>query len=199
MWRHEELERISGETYAGIFNFYFGITREGNVLTDPHGEFTQKNILAVAKSLEETATHFKKSPQAIEDILAWCKRKLFKQRFARPRPFLDDKILTDWNGLMISSLAFAARVFGEPRYRIAAGKAMEFIMHRLLTKEGRFAASLSGWGGGHAGDIERLRLFIQGLLDLYEASFDPTYLQCAQRLSAIMIDLFWDESGMVFI
>lgn len=195
LWRHEELERILGETDAGIFNFYFGITREGNVLTDPHGEFTQKNILAVAKTLEETAAHFKKSPQAIEDILAWCKQKLFKQRFARPRPFLDDKILADWNGLMISALAFAARVLGEPRYGIAAGKAAEFIMHRLLTKEGRLQHRYRDGEAAMPGTLSDYAFFVQGLLDLYEASFDLVYLQCAQRLSTTMIDLFGDESG----
>lgn len=195
LWRYAEIERVLGENDAAIFNYHYGIERDGNALADPHGEFAGKNILAVVKTLTETSGRFEKTPREIETIVARCRQKLFECRRARPRPFLDDKILVDWNGLMISALALGSRILREPRYRTAARKAADFIIRRLMNKDGRLCHRYRDGQAAVPGTLGDYAFFIQGLLDLYEATFEPGYLQYARKLSDVMINLFWDNSS----
>jgi len=166
-----------------------------NVQSDPHGEFRGKNILYIAHTIDETARQFGKTPEAIEKILESAKEELLRVRAKKLRPSLDDKILTDWNGLMISSFAMASRVLKEPRYRDAAKRAADFILDKMKRKDGRL---LHRWRDDEAaipGFLEDYAFFIHGLVDLYEATFDPRYLEEARDLSQAMFRLFWDEVG----
>ncbi len=206
LWGHEETIKHLGQELGQIFNYYYGIEPQGNALFDPHGEFKGKNILYVAHSLDETARKFKKAPQEIQKILYESKSKLFEIRQYRPRPHRDDKVLVDWNGLMISSLAFGSRVLNEPRYRQAAEKSAQFILSTLVTKDG----SAKGGAGrllhryrdgeaGILGTLEDYAFFIHGLIDLYEATFTEEYLKEAKRWTEDMIRLFWDgQAGGFF-
>ncbi|MBI4972143.1 MAG: thioredoxin domain-containing protein, partial [Candidatus Omnitrophica bacterium] len=170
---------------AGIFCAHFGVTKNGNALSDPHHELAGKNILYVAQPAGETD----------RNILEESKRILFELREKRPRPHRDDKILTDWNGLMISSLAYGARILGEARYLAAARKATDFILSKMKTKDGRL---LHRYRDGEAvipGFLEDYAFFIHGLVDLYEATFDAKYLEAATFFTKEMTRLFWDASG----
>ena len=115
LWSEDEIIKSIGKEQAEVFNYYFGVKPGGNAPQDPHGESGDKNILYIAHSLEETAGHFKKLSAEIEKIIRISKEKLFSVRSERPRPHLDDKILVDWNGLAISSLAFGSSVLDESR------------------------------------------------------------------------------------
>ena len=137
IWSHDEIVEALGKERADIFNFYFGVEPNGNAPQDPHGEFKGRNILYVGHSLDETAKRLGKSPQEIETILKETKQILFSIRSKRLRPHLDDKVLTDWNGLMISSLAFASRALDEPRYAESAKKAADFLLEKMKRKDGR--------------------------------------------------------------
>jgi uncharacterized protein YyaL (SSP411 family) len=192
LWSKDEILNILGKEDGGIICYYFGIEHEGNVLTDPTGEFKAKNILHVAYTLEETAGYFKKPLREIEKIIADAKRKLFIARSQRPGPHLDDKILVDWNGLMISSLAFASRVLNEHRYCKAAEKSVQFILKNLQDKNGRLLHRYRDGEAAIKAMLDDYAFFIQGLLDLYEASFNPEYLMHARRLTQGMLELFWD-------
>ena len=114
-------------------------------------------------------------------------------RSKRPRPHLDDKILVDWNGLLISSLAFGSRVLNEPRYREAAQKAADFILNHCRNEQGRLFHRYRDGQSAILGMIDDYAFFIHGLLDLYEATFEIFYLKEAHRLTEEMIRLFWDE------
>ncbi len=195
VWSAQEVEAVLGKQDAEIFNYTFGVEVSGNAQSDPQGEFIGKNILYVAHSAQEAAKRFRRTETEIAQILARLRQKLLTARDQRPRPSLDDKILTDWNGLMISSLAFGSRVLEEPRYKDAAVAAAEFILERLTTQDGRL---LHRWRDGEAaipGTLADYAFFVHGLLDLYEATFQVRYLKSADRFAREMIRLFSDESS----
>ena len=200
VWTEGELRNILGEENATICSFYFGVEPQGNAHNDPHQEFTGKNILFVAHSLDETAQHFGQTATAIERTIALSIAKLLEARQFRSRPHLDDKVLVDWNGLMISSFALAGVILNEERYLTAARKAADFILNRMVTPQGRLLHRYRDGDAAILGTLEDYAFFIFGLLDLYEATFDSTYLKHAQQLTAGMLDLFWDaEQGGFFM
>ena len=197
LWTYDEIQNILGDD-TKIFNAYFGIKPNGNALSDPHGEFTGKNVLFVEKDIEKIAQEFKLVLAQVKETLKKSREKLFLVRSQRPRPHLDDKILVDWNGLIISSLAFGSRVLNEPQYCEAAQKSAQFILKNLVDKEGRLLHRYrDGQAAVHA-TIEDYAFFIQGLLDLYEATFELSYLKQAIHLADQMVDLFWDKKGRGF-
>ncbi len=200
LWRYQEVVEHLGKESAEIFNYYYGVESRGNALSDPHGDFKGKNILYVAHSLDETAQKFGKTPEEINQILYQSKGKLFDIRKFRPRPHLDDKVLVDWNGLMISSLALGSRVLDEPRYGQAAEKSAQFILSTLVRKDGRLLHRYRDGEAGILGTLEDYAFFIHGLIDLYEATFKEEYLKEAKHLTEDMIKLFWDqkEGGFFF-
>ncbi|HXV27969.1 MAG TPA: thioredoxin domain-containing protein, partial [bacterium] len=193
IWSFVDIENVLGKENAEIFNVYYGVEPNGNARQDPHGEFRGRNILYAAADIEETGRRFSKKPEEIQRILQEAKEKLFQVRAKRPRPHLDDKILTDWNGLMISSLALGSRVLDEPKYRDAARKAADFILTKMKRPDGRL---LHRWRKNEAaipGFVDDYAFLVLGLADLYEATFDPRYLEEAKFLAGEMIRLFWDE------
>lgn len=105
VWEHDEVARVLGNDAAAIFSFQYGIERNGNVCSDPQGEFPRKNVLYVAHSIEDTANRFNKTPVAMRELLAEARANLLIHLASHPRPHLDDKTLTAWNGLTISAFA----------------------------------------------------------------------------------------------
>ncbi len=102
-----EIEKVLGKDTASIFNYCYGVLPQGNAAFDPHGEFTGKNILYLAHSIEEAADEFHRQKDEIQGILDEAITRVIRlMRDQRPRPHLDDKVLCDWNGLMIASFAF---------------------------------------------------------------------------------------------
>ena len=201
VWDKKEIEAALGPS-ADFFNFHYAVKDEGNVPSggDPHGEFTGKNILIELGSVAATAKHFSKDETEVRDILAKSHKTLFEVRATRPRPHLDDKIITAWNGLMISAFARAAQILDDPGYLEAATRAAKFLRAELYDesrkvlfrnyREGRSAVE------GFADDYAFL---IQALLDLYEASFDVDWLRWAVELQETQDRLFFDnERGGYF-
>jgi uncharacterized protein YyaL (SSP411 family) len=195
LWTNEEVLRLLGEDAGNVVIYHFGLVAGGNAIADPHGEFAGKNVLYRAHTLEETARHFDRNPEDIHAIVNGARAALFAERAGRPRPHLDDKILTDWNGLMISSFAAASRALGEPAYRDAAERSARFILENLVDDSGNLLHRHRDGASGIPGTIEDYAFFMHGLIDLYEATFDATYLAEADRLAALMRDLFWDDEA----
>ena len=199
VWTREEIDGELGAD-AGFFCAHYGVKPGGNVEHDPQGEFTGKNILMQRQSLAVTAREHGLEAQAASDKLLGCVEKLRAVRAQRPRPHLDDKIITAWNGLMISALARGAQVLGDNAYLAAADRAAEFIQSELY--DGMSGTLYRSWCEGRSnigGFAEDYAFLIQGLLDLYEAGFDIRWLQWAERLQGKMDELFWDaERGGYF-
>jgi uncharacterized protein YyaL (SSP411 family) len=199
IWTRREIESILGSPAAEYFCYQFGVQPDGNVREDPQQEFTGKNILFEARSLEDTADHFDKPASEIEAPVAESKRKLLADRSKRVRPHLDDKVLTAWNGLMISAFAKGGAILSEPRYTEAARRAADFLLARLYNAEtGTLLRRYRQQDAAIPGFLDDYAFFAQGLLDLYEADFHLPYLEAAIRLTEKMLELFEDQTGGAF-
>ena len=192
VWTGAELERELGAD-AAFFGAHYGIKPDGNVAQDPQGEFAGRNILRQQRSLVVTAREFNLEIGAASAKLVTCLDRLRAVRSRRPRPHLDDKVITAWNGLMISALAKGALVLAEPEHLVAATRAAEFIEREL--HDAASGLLYRSWREGRAeipGFAEDYACLIQGLLDLYEAGFEIRWLQWAVKLQAKMDEQFWD-------
>jgi hypothetical protein len=184
IWREDEIREILGEPDAEVFCDYYGVTGAGNF---EQGE----SILHVAGSIDEIAVKLKTSPEEVGARLALARERLLERRNKRPRPHRDDKIITSWNGLMISALAKGGAVLGEERYVQAAARAGAFTLESLRV-DGRL---MRYWRAGRVVEkafLDDYAMLILGLIDLYEATFDSRWLGEARLLAEQMIDLFAD-------
>jgi uncharacterized protein len=197
IWTQKEIDSALGDT-AEIFDFHYGVQPHGNAPegSDPQDEFRGKNVLIERHTIVETAQHFQKPEDAVRDLLKQSREKLFAIRSKRPRPHLDDKIIAAWNGLMISAYARAAQVLEDPGYLENATRAANFVRAHLWddSKKTLYRSYRDGRGGveGFADDYA---FVIQGLLDLYEASFDVEWLKLAIELQETQDRLFFDEKN----
>jgi uncharacterized protein YyaL (SSP411 family) len=198
IWTDAEIGEITGAD-AAVVRRRFGVEPDGNAPQDPQGEFRGKNLLYVAQSIDDIATRSGLPPAEVVNALGRAREALFAVRATRPRPHLDDKVLTAWNGLMIAAFARAARVrVGTPaaaRYLEAARRAAAFIKRRLWKPEGQ--RLLRRYRDGEAaidGYAEDYAYLIFGLLELVQAGGDPAWLQWAIDLQAAQDRLFWDEA-----
>jgi Highly conserved protein containing a thioredoxin domain len=180
VWTQREIVEELGAEAAEIFCRHYGVRENGNVPpgSDPHGEFFHKNILIERESGEHPS-------------LAESRARLFARRSKRPRPHLDDKILTAWNGLMISAFARAGAALAEPRYLDAARRAAKFLQ-KNLTVQGDLLRSWREGPGTIRGFAEDYAFLIQALLDLFEADLDDTWLEWALDLQRRQDGQFWD-------
>ncbi|EKD27217.1 MAG: hypothetical protein ACD_79C00804G0001 [uncultured bacterium] len=193
IWEKKEIIRILGNKTGEIFCYYYGIQEDGNVSNDSHGEFIRKNVLAVSNNLTNTAKHFNMQHKEIENELNRSHQLLFHSREKRPKPFLDDKILTDWNALMISAFAKGGLILNEPRYVNASINSANFVLSRLKTEKGTLLHRYRDQIAGIPGFLDDYAFFINSLLDLYEATFEGIYLKEALALNDKMLELFEDK------
>ena len=195
IWSKKELDAALGSS-AEIFNFHYGVQPDGNVpsAADPHAEFTGKNILIELQTVAETAKHFKKEETEVQKLLAKSRATLLALRAKRPRPHLDDKIITAWNGLMISAYARGAQVLDDPACLDAATRAATFVRTQLYDESRKILVRNYREGRSEVeGFADDYAFVIQGLLDLYEASFDVRWLQFAIELQETQDRLFFDQ------
>jgi uncharacterized protein YyaL (SSP411 family) len=200
VWKKADIDTALGAAAARIFNHVFGVEAKGNAPagSDPLGEFKGANILIQRHTTAEAAKFFKKPEAEIAASLTASKKKLLAVRAKRPRPHLDDKIITAWNGLMISAFARGAQVLDDPAYLAAAQKSARFIRAELW-RNGALLRSYRQGASDIAGFCDDYAALIQGLLDLYEADFDTAWLQWALELQAKQDALFGDpEHGGYF-
>jgi uncharacterized protein YyaL (SSP411 family) len=192
IWSYQELEQALGSD-VGPFAYRYGVERDGNVRTDPHGEFIARNILYQAHTLEETAQRFDKTVEDVTRLLDATSRKLMEIRGTRVRPHLDDKILTAWNGLMISAFSRGAQALGERSYYEAARRAAGFVAGKMMAGDVLFRRHRDG-EAAIPGFLDDYAFFVQGLLDLFETGFEPKDLELAIQLTERQINLFLDEA-----
>jgi len=199
LWTKDEIEKILDKESAEIFNFYFGILASGNTVNDPHEVFGNKNVLYIANDIYDTAKHFEKMPEEIAKIIDDSRSLMLKERIKRPRPHLDDKILTSWNGLTISAFAKLFQVTGNKVYYDKAEKAADFILDKLFNENEKVL--LHRYRDGESrfkGTLEDYSFFISGLIELYESGFNIKYLKYALLLNEITIDKFYDPEASGF-
>ncbi len=194
LWTEEEIDSLLTTKEASLFKVYYGVKKDGNALHDPQKEFTGRNILYQYKDLSEVARKAGISEEEGWKILQQSKSKLLISRQSRTAPHLDDKIITAWNGLMISALARAAMILEEEQYLLAANRAADFILNKV-TVHGDLKRRWRKGEARYPAGLDDYSFLIQGLLDLYAASHDPSRLSRAMELTKQQIALFSDEKG----
>ena len=190
LWKMEELVEILGKEDAFIFANEYQFQPEGNYLDEVSQKLTGKNIPHLTFKQSQLKSHN-------SEIL---RKRLLEAREKRVHPQLDDKVLTDWNGLMISAFARGAGALGDSSYLITAKKSANFCLKNLRKPDGRLVKRWRQGKAGLASHLDDYAFLIQGLLDLYEASLDSQYLVEADQLTKLTIKLFEDkERGGFFL
>jgi uncharacterized protein YyaL (SSP411 family) len=183
VWSSDEIREVLGEEDAEFFLETFHFKDEGNFLEESTREKTGTNI-----------PHLKEDPlDEVLERIEPLRKKLFEVREKRIHPQKDDKILTDWNGLMIAAFARAAQVLGDGEYKAVAAKASDFVLDKLTTEDGRLLKRYRQGEAGLTAHLEDYTFMIWGLLDTYEATFEVRYLEKAIELQGMMDEFFWDE------
>jgi uncharacterized protein YyaL (SSP411 family) len=187
VWKKNEIESIIGDqTVSDIFCEHYGITQGGN--------FEGKNILNVRISTAALAKNYDKTPEEISKILKHASAKLLTARENRVKPGRDEKILTSWNGLMISGFAKGYAIGGDKRYLDAAENAIRFIENKLSSKGGRLRRTFKDGQSKLNGYLEDYAFYVNGLLDLFAANSKEEYLSKSIEYTDFMLQHFWDEN-----
>ena len=196
VWTKDEIARVLSEEAAALFDRVYGVEEDGNAPagSDPQGEFKGQNTLIERLSVTDAAKFFRKTEDETATSLAASRKKLFEVRAKRPRPHLDDKIITAWNGMMISAFARAAQILDDRAYLESAQRSAKFIREHLW-KDGALVRSYREGASEVAGFADDYAALIAGLVDLYEADFDIAWLQWAVDLQKKQDALFLDSAN----
>jgi len=182
-WTEKEIEEVLGSKLSKDFINVFSINTEGNFKEETSGEKNGQNI-----------PHLNNFDLYDNTSIESARIKLFEKRESRVHPLKDDKILTDWNGLMIAALARASIVLNEPAYLEAAIKSSEFVLNKI-TKDGKLLKRYRNNKAAINAHLDDYAFMSWGLLEIYQATFESKYLSSCLDLMNIMIDDFWDDKN----
>ncbi len=186
VWTEQEVKELLGKDF-GIFAAAYGLDGPPN--------FERTHVLQRNLPAAELAKQTKLTVMELERTLLPLRQKLLAARAKRPKPLLDTKILTDWNGLMIAALADGYRILGNDAYRTAAERAADFLWTRSRDKDGRLLHTNTAGQAKLAANLDDHAFLIQGLLALHRATNKDRWLDAARSLGDQMFALFWDESA----
>ncbi len=192
-WTAREVEKILDEEDASLVIRHFGLADEGNAPGGASDAGRGARVLAVRAGIEALAEATGLAPDEVRERLEASRKKLFAAREKRMHPFKDDKVLSDWNGLMIAALARGARVFGNEMYLSAARRAADFVLAKMRGADGRLLHRYRGGDAAIQGNLDDYAFMIRGLIELYQAGFEVRYLREAVRLNDELVSHFWDE------
>ena len=184
VWSESGIKELLGERDAALFAAYYNVTESGN--------FEGENILNITRSLAEVAASQNVTIEQLSETLSRVCKVLFAEREKRVKPARDEKILTAWNGLMLTAFAEASAILNRPDYQEVAKKNAQFVLQNLR----RDGLLLRTYKDGHAklnAYLEDYAFFIDGLVTLFETSGELRWLEEARTLSTTMIEEFWDE------
>jgi uncharacterized protein YyaL (SSP411 family) len=189
VWSPEELKRILGEDKAEIFARMYDVSEQGN--------FENENILHPILTPEQASKYFNLGIDHILSLVAEAKQKLFAEREKRIKPFRDEKLITAWNGLMLSGLAEAIEITGNEEYQRAAMRSVKFIFSKMF-RDGRPLHTYKDGVAKLPGYLDDYAFLAAGLLDLFEATFDRSLFARTRELVDIMLGEFWDDEDGAF-
>jgi uncharacterized protein YyaL (SSP411 family) len=189
VWTPAEIRTVLEEEEAELAQRFWDITGRGN--------FEGKNILHVPRPPEAVAAEFGLSPEELWKRVEEIRARLFAAREERVRPGRDEKALAAWNGMMLRSFAFAARVLDREDYREVAERNAAFLLDKLRV-DGRLHRSYKDGRARFNGYLEDYAMVADGLVALYEATFETRWLAAAQDLCDAVMELFWDEGQSTF-
>lgn len=198
LWTEDEIRYILTPEEADLVCRVFNVKREGNFAEESTGKLTGNNILYMKGETSEIVEPTEKENEEIQKLLNQALDKLYEVRSARVHPLKDDKILTDWNGLMIAALAKASGAFQEPEYVEYAKTCTKFILDNMYDGSGKLLHRYHRENAGIDGFVDDYAAFVWGLIELYEATFEEKYLQKALEINDYFISHFQDEKGRGF-
>ncbi len=195
LWSREEIMDILGTEAGELFCKVYSIEKDGNFREEASKRQTGTSIPHLQKPLNQWAKELNMSLETLQAKLENSRQKLFEVREKRVHPLKDDKILTDWNGLMIAALSKGARAFDEPAYTNAARKATDFILNTMRDKQGRLMHRYREGEVAINGFLDDYAFMIWGLIELYETTFKTRYLQAALELTERVLTHFPDKQN----
>ncbi|NTV32730.1 MAG: thioredoxin domain-containing protein [Deltaproteobacteria bacterium] len=195
VWTEQELRETLPPDEADLIVRVFHVEKNGNFREEASGENLGANILYTGKSLSDIASEMNLPEKELKKKIDSARSRLFEARERRIHPHKDDKILTDWNGLMVAALARGAQVLGDRAYSDAAEGAVEFILKKLRTPDGRLLHRFREGEARIPAHLDDYAFLVWGLLETYEATFDARFLKTALELNKDMIHHFWDAQG----
>ncbi|MEC8952621.1 MAG: thioredoxin domain-containing protein, partial [Acidobacteriota bacterium] len=188
-WTRDELEAALDEEAFALVSSYYGITAEGN--------FAGRNILHASRALAEVATELNIELNIAQELLEEARETLYHARATRPVPLRDEKILTSWNALTISAFARAALILADSDYADQATRAADFLLTHLKN-DGRLFRSYAGGRARVPAYLDDYAFLIAALLDLYEATSEPRWMEEALGFDEVLAAAFEDSQGGFF-
>jgi uncharacterized protein len=195
VWQLAEIQRVLDQEEAEMVADVFNVHVSGNFREEATGHISGNNILHMRATMPNLAAKLKLSVPELENRLEQARLKLFHDRELRVHPYKDDKILADWNGLMIAALAKGAQAFDRPEYARAAAKAADFVLTTLRAPDGRLIHRFRKGEAALPSHVDDYAFFVWGLLELYEATFQVRYLTAALELNDHLMKYFWDATS----
>ncbi|MCX9012240.1 MAG: thioredoxin domain-containing protein [Candidatus Methanoperedens sp.] len=195
VWTENEIRSVLGEE-SDLVVRVFNVKKNGNFKED--GKRVGENILHMTKPLPELVSEFGLLADELQKRIDDARQKLFKAREKRIHPGKDDKVLMDWNGLVIAALAKGAAALNEPEYMNAAQRAVDFVLGNMRDPRGRLYHRYRDSELAVPAFLEDYAFLVWGLIELYEVTFKESYLQAALDLTNDQIEHFWDRENLGF-
>ena len=198
-WTLGEIRQVLPPALADLFCNVYSIRPDGNYREEASRQLTGRNIPHLRAPLTEIAAELGMTPQELQEKMRGAREMLLQARLHRVPPLRDDKVLAGWNGLMIESLAYAGIVLENEQYVQAAEEAARFILQRMIDGEGRLLRRYRDGEAAIPAYLEDYALLGAGLLQLFEATENETWLAQAKQLANRAIADFWDEEHQAFV
>jgi uncharacterized protein YyaL (SSP411 family) len=195
VWTVDEFRNQIYDGRSDMWERILRLSPEGNFKDEASGRTSGANILHLTAGLTQWADKYGMKPEELEEDWEKIRRRLFHTREKRIHPLKDDKILLDWNGLMIAALAFGARVLDTPQYAGAAENAVQFIFSKMKDQNGRLFHRFRDGELAVQAQAADYAFLIYGLISLYQTTFDLTFAEAAANFQESMMDEFWDDEN----
>jgi uncharacterized protein YyaL (SSP411 family) len=199
VWSKDEIEIIVSKEQSDVFCQYYGILTEGNYQNEATGQKERLNIPHIVADKKSIAASLGIDSEIISSLINDAREKLNAVREKRVRPHRDEKILTDWNAFMVSAIAKAGVALNDSEMIQTAERALRFLLEHLFDENGQLYHRYRDGEAAYRAFLDDYSYLIMALLDVYEASFDPSWLERALSLATDMLSHFWDnQSGGLF-
>ena len=200
LWDLDQFLSVADDSQPIAWQDIFNLRREGNINQQASGGSNGLNVLYLSRTWKQWASSIQMEEKQLTEKWEVLRGRLYLEREKRTAPLTDDKILTDWNGLVIAALAMAARILGIRQYLAEAVNTVDFIFEKLVTGDGLLKHSFCKNHAADYGLASDYAYFIAGLLELYRTTLDAEYLEKVLDLQAKMDDLFYDsEQGGYYL
>lgn len=192
LWTEDEIDSLLSKEEANLIKKSFNVEKKGSF---PEGEKEKRNILHLIRPISSIASDLKMPIEDFEKRIEMARKKLFSARDKRVHPGKDDKVLADWNGLMIAALAKGAHVFDEPEYAAAAKRSLDFIISGMGDTKGRLFHRYRDGESAIPAFLDDYAFLVWGLIELYEATFEISYLRAALEFNEVLLNHFLDKDN----